>query len=113
MSTCTYSGGDDGKLDLAPGGAHKDGELLGDAFEDAESVVLGKSVEEVLDRVGLVLDANLLLKLGDNLGLVRDAESRGGEDLLELGVALEDGGEALEGLGGVVQRLGLDGGSVL
>lgn len=108
----TYSSRGDDQLGLTLLGAHQGGELLANTLEDAQSVVLGKSLEEVLDGL-ILLSANLVLELGNDLGLVGEAESGSDKDLLELGVALEEGGQALEGLGRAVEGLGLDGGSVL
>lgn len=112
-SGSTYSSGSDNELDLAPGGAHESGELLSNTLKDAQSVVLGKRLEEVLDGVALVLATKVLLELGNDAGLVFGGEGWGGQNLLELCIFLEDGGKALEGLGCGVEGLRLDGGSVL
>ena len=55
----------------------------------------------------------MLLELLDNLLLVGDGEGGCAEDLSELGVLLEDGGELLERLCGVVEGVGLGGSGVL
>lgn len=55
----------------------------------------------------------MLLELGNNLLLVGDGEGGGAEDLSELGILLEDTGELLERLCGVVESVGLGGGGVL
>ena len=92
--------------------AHQDAEVVHDALQHAQSVVLGECVEEVLDDAVLVL-ANVLLELLDNLLLVGDGEGGGAEDLGELRIALEDGAELLERLCGVVEGVGLGGSGVL
>lgn len=112
-SFSTYSSRGDDQLNLTPLGAHKSGELLAHTLENAQSVVLSKSLEEVLDGLALVLDANLLLEFGNNLALVGRAESGCVENLLELDVTLEDGGEVLKCLGSVFESLCFGGGSVL
>jgi hypothetical protein len=104
-------GADDLHLDLAAGGGHDLGKLLADALEEAEAVVLGESGEEVLDGGGA--GAGLLLELGNDGGLVLGAQGRGRKDSGQLGVLLDDGGEAGEGLGGGVEARGLDGRGVL
>ena len=112
LSSCTYSSAGDGQLNLTTGGAHEGTELLGNTLKLVESVVLGQSLEEVLDGVVLVLDVEGLLDLGNDLLLVGLAEGGGIKDGLELGVSLEGGSEVLETLGGGIQRLGLDSGGV-
>lgn len=108
----TYSGAGDGELNLAAGGAHDLGELLGDAGEEAEAVVLGESGEEVLDGL-LGAGAGLLGELGDDGGLVLGGQGGRGEDGGQLGVLGEDGVEGGQGLGRGVQGRGLGGGGVL
>lgn len=91
---------------------HQDTEVVYDALQYAHSVVLGECVEEVLDNALLVL-ANVLLELLDDLLLVLDGESGCAEDLSKLGVPLEDGGELLKRLCGSIEGVGLGGGGVL
>jgi hypothetical protein len=55
----------------------------------------------------------VLLELLDNLLLVGDGQGGCAEDLSELGVLLEDGGELLERLCGGVEGAGLGGSGVL
>lgn len=55
----------------------------------------------------------MLLELLDNLLLVGDGEGGSAEDLSELLILLEDSGELLEGLCGVVEGVGLGGSGVL
>lgn len=109
----TYSSRGDDELDLALVSAHEDAELFSSALEDAQSVVLGEGLEEVLDGVALVLHTDALLDLGDNLRLIRGAERWSSEDLRKLAVLLEDGRQVLEGLGGAVKGVGLGCGRVL
>lgn len=105
------AGGGDGHLNLATGGAHEGTELLGDALEDGEAVVLGEGVEELLQ--GVVGDAGGLLELGDDLLLVLDGEGGRGEDLLQLSVLLEGALEVLHGARDGLERGGLGGRGVL
>jgi hypothetical protein len=55
----------------------------------------------------------VLLELLDNLLLVLDGEGGCAEDLSELGILLEDGGELLERLCGGIEGVGLGGSGVL
>lgn len=105
------AGGGDGHLDLTAGGAHEGGELLADALEDAEAVVLGQGLEELLE--GLVGDAGGLLELADDLLLVLDGEGGRGQDLLQLRVLLEGGLQVLHGAGDGLEGGGLGGRGVL
>lgn len=114
-STCSsvhpYLGRGDGHLDLTLGGGHDLVELVADALEEAESVVLGEGFEEVLD--GGTAAAGLLDKLGNNGGLVLGAQGRGSENVVELGVLVGNGTEGSKGLGGRVESRRLGGSSVL
>jgi hypothetical protein len=112
LSSCTYSSAGDGQLNLTTGSAHEGTELLGNTLKLVQSVVLGQSLEEVLDGVVLVLDTEGLLDLGNDLRLVGFAEGGGLKDSLESGISLEGGMEVLETLCGGIQRVGLDSGSV-
>lgn len=91
---------------------HEDTEVVYDALQYAHSVVLGECLEEVLHDALLVL-ANVLLELLDDLLLVLDGESGCAEDLSELGVPLEDGRKLLERLRGAIEGVGLGGSGVL
>ena len=103
----------DSQLNLALRRADQLRKLLAHALEDAQTVVLGKGVEEVGDGVGLVLDAGGLLELLHNLLLVLDGKSGRLDDAGELGVLLEGLVQAVNGLGDVVEGGGLGGGGVL
>lgn len=92
--------------------AHQSAELLADALQSTEAVVLGKGREEVLENVGLVGTGDFL-ELRDDLLLVGVGESRGTEDGDQLGVGLQGLAEGSEGLGGRVEGGGLGGGGVL
>ncbi len=107
----SYLGRGDGHLDLTLGGGNDLVELVADALEEAESVVVGKSLEEALD--GGAAAAGLLDELGDNGGLVLGAQGRGGEDGVELGVLVGNGTEGGERLGGRIESRRLGGSSVL
>lgn len=107
----SYLGRGDGHLDLTAGGGDDLVELVADALEEAQAVVLGEGVEEVLD--GGAAAAGLLDQLGDDSRLVLGAQGRGGEDLVELGVLVDNVAEGGEGLGGRVEGRRLGGGSVL
>lgn len=107
----TYLGAGDGDLDLAAGSGDDGGELVADAGQEAQAVVLGEGLEEVLDR--LVAGAGLLGELLDDGLLVGLGQGRRREDGDQLGVLLEEGAEVGEGRGGGIEVRGLDGGSVL
>lgn len=109
----TYSSAGDSELNLAPGSTHQLAELGADTLEKSQTVVLGESVEEVLDGVGLVLATGVLLELSDDGGLVLGGEGRCLHDVGELWVLDIDLREGAEGLGHSLERLRLHGSSVL
>lgn len=113
LSRRTYSSAGNGKLNLAPGSTHQLAELGADTFEEGQAVVLGESVEEVLDSVGLILATGVLLELSDDGGLVIGGEGRRLHDVGELWVLDIDLLEGAEGLGHAIERLRLHGSSVL
>lgn len=92
---------------------HKGTELLANTLKSTQPVVLGKSVEEVLQDVALVSAASELLQLVNDLLLVGGREGRGADDGGELAVVLKDLAEGGEGLGDLVESGGLGRGSVL
>ena len=106
-----YLGAGDHHLNLAAGGAHELVELVADAGQEAQAVVLGEGGEEVLD--GLARGAGVLLQLGDDGTFVGGGQGRGLEDGDELGVLLDQAAEGGEALGGGLERGRLDGGRVL
>jgi hypothetical protein len=108
----THLGRGDVQLNLTTVGAHQSTELLADTLEGSETVVLGQSLEEVLDDVGLVGTGNLL-ELLDDLLLVGNGQGRSAEDGDQLGVGLQGLAEGSDSLGGLVEGSGLGGGSVL
>ena len=91
---------------------HKGTELLANAFQNAQPVVLSQGVEEVLEDVTLVTTRELL-ELTNNLLLVRSREGRGANDRGQLAVRLQGLAEDSEGAGGLVEGRRFDGGSVL
>lgn len=107
----TYGSAGDGHLDLTAGRGHQLAELLGDALEDAQTVVVGQGGEEVLD--GRVGGAYLLLELGDDGRLVGVGQGRGAEDADQPGVLGDEGVEGVQGLSGGLQGRRLNGGRVL
>lgn len=92
---------------------HKGTELLANTLKNTQPVVLGKSVQEVLEDVTLVGAASELLQLPHDLLLVGGRESRGTNDGGELAVVLQDLAERSKGLGDLVESGGFGGGSVL
>lgn len=108
----TYRSAGNVQLDLSPVRAHQLSELLRDALERTQPVVLGKSLEQVLDDAVLVV-AQVLLELGHNLLLVLDGEGGRTEHRGELGILLEDVAQRVEALGRGIERVGLRGRSVL
>lgn len=92
---------------------HKGTELLANTLKSTQPIVLGQSVEEVLQDVALVSATGELLQLGNDLLLVGGGEGRGADDGGELAVVLEGLAEGGEGLGDLVKGGGFGGGSVL
>lgn len=114
-SWSTYLSTGDVEVDLAVVSAHQGSELLADTLEGAETVVLGESLEEVLDDtglVGLVSTGDLEELLNDGL-LVLVGEHRGAEDADELLVTLEGLAEVGDSTGSLVESSGLGGSGVL
>lgn len=109
----TYSSRSNRELNLASRSTHEHGKLVGNRLQNAQAVVVRKSLQEVLDDVPFIHIADVLSQLGDDLVLVASGEHGGMEDSVELGVLLEDSGERLEGFGGAVEGGGLCGGRVL
>lgn len=107
----THLSAGDLELDLTTGSRGELGELLADAAEQVEAVVLGEGVEEVLD--GGAAGACLLGELGDDGRLVGLVERRGGEDGGQLRVLLDQVAQGGEGLCGRVEGRRLGGGRVL
>lgn len=103
----------DGHFNLTTRRAHQGTELLANALKNAQAVVLGQCLQEVLDRVVLVCHTHGLLQLLHNLRLVGRGEGRRGHDGLELAVLLEGAVEVLEALGDIVEGTLLSGGGVL
>jgi len=101
------------QLNLPPIRTHQSPKLLADALQHAQAVVLGQRLEEVLDGVALVLNADLARELVDDAVLVGGAEGWGEHDVLQLGVALEHRSDVFEGFGDGVEGLLLGGCGVL
>lgn len=97
-----YLSASNGHLNLTTGSRHDLAKLLANALQKAQSVVLGKGLEEVLD--GRVAAASLLGELGDNGRLVLGAQRGSGQDGTELLVLFENGAEVSEALGGGIER---------
>lgn len=109
----TYRSAGNNQLDLTTGGAHELAELVANALQDAQSVVLGESRQEVLDGLVGSRGAQGLLQLLNNGALIGIRQGRCAQDSGELGVLGNDVVQGVEGLGGRIERGGLDGGSVL
>lgn len=92
--------------------AHQGSELIADTLEGTETVVLGESVEEVLEDTSLIGTGDLSELLDDGL-LVGDGEHRGAEDRDELLVSLDGLAEAGDSTGSLVESSGLGGSGVL
>jgi hypothetical protein len=92
--------------------AHQFTELLDNAPQQTQTVVLSQRAEEVLQDVTLVGTGNLLQFL-DDLLLVADGQSRGVEDGGQLGVSLEDFTQLANSLGDLLQGRSLCRSSVL
>lgn len=105
--------GRDGHLDLSSRGADQLGELLSYTVEHAQSVVLGQSVEEVLQCVVLVLHACALLEFVHDLLLIVYRQRRRADHRLELRVFLEGLGQAVHCLCNCVEGGAFGGRGVL
>lgn len=92
--------------------AHQRPELVTDALQHAQPVVLGQRAQEVLQDLALVA-ADQLLQLGHDLLLVADGQGRRADDGGQLAVGLEGVVEGGERPGGWVEGGRFDGGSVL
>lgn len=102
----------DVEVDLAAVSAHQGSELLADTLEGTETVVLGESLEEVLEDTGLIGTGDLS-ELLDNGLLVGGGEHGSTKDSAELLVSLEGLAEAGDSTGSLVEGSGLGGSGVL
>lgn len=107
----TYLGAGDSHLNLAAGSAHQLAKLGANLGQEAEAVVLGQNLEQVLD--GGAAGARRLLELSNDGALVGGSQGRGDEDGGKLGVLLDQLLELGQAAGGRLERLGLDGRGVL
>lgn len=96
------------QIHLPPRRTHELPKLLADPLKYAQSIVIRQRLEEVLDRVALVLGAHVPLQLLDDLRLVPRAQGRGHEDLGEIDVFLHHFVEGRERFGDRVQGGGFD-----
>src|SRR5271163_4642308 len=85
----TYRSTCDDELFLPSGSTHQDPELLTYPFQQAQSVVLRESCQEVFDGVSFVGAAGVFLQFSNDLRLVAVCECGGGEDGAEFLVGLE------------------------
>lgn len=99
----TYLGTRDNHLDLSTRGAHDLGELVADALQDAQSVVLGQRSQEVLDGLVGARGAQRLLQLGYDGALVAGGQGGGAEDGHQLLVLGDEVTEGAQGLGSRVE----------
>ena len=101
-------------LHLAARRAHQLPELLAHAGQHPQPVVLAERLQEVLERgLAVAAYAGGLDEFADQSGFVAVGEGRGGEDLRELGVAVDGVVEGREGGGGGIEGAGLGCGGVL
>jgi hypothetical protein len=92
----TYGCTCNGQFNLAPVGAHQLSKLFADTLEKAQSVVLGKSVQEVLNGVRLISTTCVFLELGHDSRLVLSTQCGCLHNDGQLGVSFVDfvqGGE--------------------
>lgn len=87
---CPYCSTRDSQLNLSLRRANQFRELLTDAFQKSQSVVIRKGVQEILDRVALVLASGMFLKLGNNRGFVCAGERRRHHDGGQLRILVID-----------------------
>lgn len=111
-SWSSYLSTGDVEVDLAAVSAHQGSELLADTLEGTETVVLGESLEEVLEDTSLIGTGDLSELLNNGL-LVGDGKHRGAEDSDELLVSLDGLAEAGDSTGSLVESSGLGGSGVL
>lgn len=103
-----YLGAGDDQFDLTTGRSDDLSELLADAGQYSETVVLCEGGKEVLDSFVVTRRAHGLLQLGDNAALVGVGQGGRGKDGGELGVFGEEVAEGAQGLRGRVEGGGLD-----
>lgn len=96
-----YLSASDNKINLAPISTHQGGELLAHTLQNPQSVVLGKSLQEVLNGVILAGYTSNLLQFLDDLRLIASGQGRGAQDGGELCILLEHFREGRERLGGL------------
>lgn len=109
----TDRGTGDGQFHLPAMRTHQRRELLADALQYPEPVVLSQSVQEVLYGIPLVDAAHVLLQFLHDLRLVAWRKSRSVEDEGKLGVFLEYIGQGGQGFGSAVERGSFGGGRIL
>lgn len=107
----THLSAGNGHLNLATGSSDDLAKLLSDALQEAQSVVLGEGVEEVLE--GGAAGTGLLDELGNNRGLVGGGQGGSGQDCAQLGVLVEDAAQLGELFGGGIEGGSLGGRGVL
>lgn len=72
----------DSQFDFSSSSAHQSTKFLADTLQQTKSVVLGECSKEVLDGVGLVLAARVLLKFRNDLRFILFAQRWGFENCL-------------------------------
>lgn len=107
----THLSAGNGHLNLATGSSDDLAKLLSDALQEAQSVVLGEGVEEVLE--GGAAGTGLLDELGNNRRLVGGGQGGSGQDSAQLGVLVEDAAQLGELFGGGIEGGSLGGRGVL
>lgn len=108
-----YLGTRDRQFNLSSSSAHQDAKFVNHTGQNTQPVVVGQRFQEALNDTSLVISAEVLLELRNDLTLVRGAERWGREKRSEFSVLLEDSGERLEGAGGGFESGGFRGGRVL
>lgn len=86
-------------------------ELVADAAEQGQTIVLGESAEQILD--GLGVSTGLLLKLSNDLALVGGAQRRRLKNRHQLGILGQEATQLAHRSAGRLEGGGLDGGRVL
>lgn len=109
----TYACSGNSNLNLSLVCTHQLSELVADTLQYTQSVVLGESVQKVLNSAGLVGTSHVLLEFLDNAGLVLGREGWCAEDLRKFGIFLHNTEEVREGGSGRIEGRRLSSGSVL
>lgn len=109
----TYRSAGNAHLNLAASGANELSELVADAAQETQAVVLGQCLKEILDGCTTGTGSGVLLELGDDGGLVGGTQGRRFEYASQFRVAGHQATQLAESIGSRLKRRALDGSRVL